>query len=132
MMPSLKKIQALILADLPDAQGLYLFGSVATQQATPESDLDLAVLGKRPYEAKQLWDTAQKIAALTKCDVDLVDLQSASTLFKNQILTNGQRFYAQDEFFCNLFETTALSSYLRFNEARAGIIEDIRKRGSVF
>jgi hypothetical protein len=49
-----------------------------------------------------------------------------------QVMQNGKLIYSADKFKCDLFETEALTDYLRFNEERKEILEDIKSRGTVF
>ena len=41
---------------VPDAAAVYLFGSTADGTATPESDVDLAVLAPRPLGPAERFD----------------------------------------------------------------------------
>jgi len=116
---------------IPTLQGIYLFGSTDTEFETATSDLDIAILNTAPLESVQRWKVSEEIARKINRDVDLVDLLQASTVFKFQIITTGKRIFCQDEKTCAWFETMAISKYIRFNEARQGILLDIEKRGKI-
>ena len=75
---------------------------------------------------------AQVSAAEYSRDVDLIDLQQASTVMRIQVISTGERLYCSDEHACELFEDFVYSSYAHFNEERAGILRDIAQRGSVY
>jgi hypothetical protein len=63
--------------------------------------------------------------------VDLIDLRSASTVMRVQVLEHGIVLYERNSGNRQAFEATALSAYARLNEERRGIIHDIRQRGRV-
>lgn len=121
-----------VRAKVPDLQALYLFGSVATDQAGHDSDIDFALWGESPVAPPLLWAISNEIAAIVKCDVDLVDLSAASAVMRIQIIAHGKRLYCANEFRCAVFEDFTFSDYARLNEERAGILSDIRDRGSVY
>jgi len=112
--------------------GIYLFGSWGSEFQTPESDIDLAILGSRKYAPADLWNTAQEIAAKLKRNIDLLDLRSVSTVMQMQVVSSGSRIYCADDASCEQFEDFVFSSYARLNEERREIIKDIQQRGSVY
>jgi len=59
---------------------VYLFGNRANGQDGPDSDLDLAVLVEGKLSPVALWEQAQSLAVVLRCDVDLIDLRAASTV----------------------------------------------------
>ncbi|RMH11087.1 MAG: nucleotidyltransferase domain-containing protein [Gammaproteobacteria bacterium] len=121
-----------ILATFPKVVAMYLFGSVATGTEHKDSDLDLALLsadgGLPPV---QLWELAQALFPLVGRDVDLVDLQDASTILRLEVIKQGRRLYCSDPVLCEEFESRVYSDYARLNEERAAILEDIKQRGTV-
>lgn len=128
---TLQAILATLREALPQARGIYLFGSAATRQLRADSDLDLAVLCPQRQDPVALWDLAQRLASLAGRDVDLIDLRSVSTVMAARIVTEGQRLLTVDKTACDAFEAHALSDYARLNEERRGILEDIQRRGRV-
>jgi predicted nucleotidyltransferase len=129
-----ERVVAEIRRAVPSAIAVYVFGSVASGTATPSSDLDLAVLAlaEAPLTAEARWQLAQTLAIELRCDVDLVDLRQASTVLRVQVLGSSQLLFDGDTAKREAFETVALGAYARLNEARRGILEDIRQRGRVF
>lgn len=109
---------------VPQLIAIILFGSFGTEYETDQSDLDLAILSSSKLEVVAMWELSQKIAIQLNKDVDLVDLRQASTVFKFQILSTGKIIFCTnlDEF--ALFETTAFSMYLSFQETRKEILQD--------
>lgn len=69
----LEVVRKLVVGELPDLWALYLYGSLARPQPPPEADLDLAVLGPKPFKPQLLWSLAECIALQVHRDVDLVD-----------------------------------------------------------
>ena len=118
--------------EFPELISIYRFGSFGTEYERPASDLDLAVYAGPPLPAMKLWRLAQELAAEVGRDVDLVDLASASTVMRVQVIHEGERVYCADEVACETFEDYAYSSYARLNEERRGILQDILRRGNVY
>jgi predicted nucleotidyltransferase len=116
---------------LPDVRAIYLFGSRAEGEARSESDIDIAVLPRSPLSELERYDLAQALAARLNRDVDLLDLESASTVVRMQVIARGERLYPAVSRDLELFEDFVFADYARLNEERAGILADIRARGSV-
>lgn len=114
----------------PDALGIWLFGSRASGQAGPHSDLDMAILVPGYADPLKLWDVAGQLADLAGCDVDLVDLRAASTVMQYQIVTTGRRLWARDVN-AGLYECFILSEKTYLNERRAALLKDIQEEGRV-
>lgn len=117
---------------VPGLMAVYRFGSWGTVHERSDSDIDLALLATQRMEDAQRWELAQQLAALAGRDVDLVDLRTASTVMRAQVLANGARLFCADEPRCAGFEDFVFSDFARLNEERAGILADIRARGSVY
>jgi predicted nucleotidyltransferase len=111
---------------------VYLFGSHASNQAMPDSDVDLAVLGKSPYTAADLFNVSSNLAIMLKRNVDLVDLRAVPTDLQAQIVTKGQRHVLTNFEQIESFEDFVYSSYARLNEERKYILADIQQHGSVY
>ncbi len=121
----------LLKKEIPELQALYLFGSYADGTATDASDIDIAYLTTELFTPTQRWDISQKLAILLSRDVDLVDLSQTNTIFRYQILSTGSRIYGGG-YDVESFETLAYSFYLRFQEERKPIVDEIMKNKSVF
>ena len=131
----LKQKDALVsalLAAIPACRAIYRFGSWGTEGQRADSDIDLAVLASQPRDPVRRWELAQTLAALAGRDVDLVDLLSASTVMRLQVVAYGERLYCADPFQVEQFADMTFSSYARLNEERRGILEDVRQRGNVY
>lgn len=120
-----------IKEEFPDVSGIWLFGSNVSGTTTAASDIDLAILLPQKSNRIKLWQCAQSIAGAVNKEIDLIDLLEASTVMRNQIMREGKRIFDTDGFKCDMFETEALTEYLRFNEERREVLEDVKSRGKV-
>lgn len=124
-------IQRTVQERLPGLLGLYAFGSRIQSTARSDSDLDLAVLVAGYADPLELWDLAGELADLAGCPVDLLDLRAASTVMQYQVITTGQRWWAKDAQ-AALYEAAVLSEKTALDSARAALLADIGKEGSVY
>jgi predicted nucleotidyltransferase len=125
---------ALLQQRLPALLAVYAFGSRIVEQgqaARVDSDLDLAVLLEGYADPVALFDLSGELADLAGCPVDLLDMRAASTVMQYQILTTGQAWWRKDVR-AGLFEAAMLSEKMSLNEARAGLIDDVRHAGHVY
>ncbi|MEC5214369.1 putative nucleotidyltransferase [Polaromonas sp. CG_9.5] len=116
---------------VPGLLAIYIFGSRSQGTAGPDSDLDLAVLVAGYADPLALWALSGDLADLAGCPVDLLDLRAASTVMQHQIITTGQRWWAKDAQ-AALYEAAILSEKTALDTARAGLLGDIEKRGTVY
>ncbi len=126
------KITELLSQQLPGLVAIYRFGSSTTGHERAGSDIDLAILPSHPLDTVQVWEAAQTMARVLGKDVDLVDLLSASTVMRAQIISTGRRLYCTKPAECERFEDYVYSSYARLNEERKEILDDIKQRGTVY
>lgn len=102
MDPSTTQIQA-VLARHSAIQVAFVFGSVASGSAGPESDLDIGIAAPKPLTATQKMELTDDLAVTFGRPVDLVDLTTASAPILGQILTKGV---------CILKKNTSLYAHL--------------------
>ena len=117
---------------IPNLVALYRFGSQETGRSRPDSDVDLAVLAHTPIPNLRRFELAQNLAIQLHRDVDLVDLRTASTVMRIQVLSTGTCIMSLDEPTRREFEMYAYSDYARLNEERREIVKGIAKRGFVY
>lgn len=122
---------ALIREAVPAVAAVYLFGSAASGVEASGSDVDLAFLSARPLAGEVRWELQERIAAAYGRDVDLVDLRAASTVMRKEVVATGRVLLDADPTARALFEAVAFGAYARLNEERRGILEDVRKRGTI-
>lgn len=116
---------------IPDLLAIYAFGSRIQGTARLDSDLDLAVLVAGYTDSLILFEVANELADVAGYAVDLLDLRAASTVMQYQIITTGERWWTLD-MQAALFEAFILSEKTALDEARAGLLADIRQRGTVY
>lgn len=116
------EIKNFIKKRFPLVFGIYLFGSFGSKYERAESDIDLAILAEGLPAPAKLWMVAQELACQLHRDIDLIDLQAASTIFRFQIIAEGTRIDTRDELYCDRFELQALSRYYHFSEARKELL----------
>ena len=121
-----------VLVEYAGAYVIILFGSRRNGRARPDSDVDIAFLGDRTVGGYERFMIAQELAGRLAADVDLVDLSTASTVLRAQIITGGTVMYCSDERRRMEFFMKALKEYARLNEERAVILRAIERRGSIY
>lgn len=132
MPPDLAPLLDTLASAVPDLAAVYLFGSHAAGTAKANSDLDLAVLAAEPLGAVARFDLQERLAAQIGRDVDLIDLRTASTVLRAQVVATGRVVLDADRSARLAFEMTAYSAYALLNEERAGILADVAARGTVY
>jgi predicted nucleotidyltransferase len=118
----ISNIRALVLEQCENIKLIYLFGSHAHGQANSESDIDIAIFGKKKFDPVVRWQMQNELANVLKNDVDLIDLLSASTVMQNQVIHHGMCIYDTANY-AGLFEMQVMSMYQHLNEERAGILK---------
>lgn len=121
-----------IRKSVPNLIALYCFGSQVKGSVRPDSDIDLAVLASDPIPSLRRFELAQELAVQLHRDVDLVDLRSASTVMRMQVISTGTCLDAPDEPARREFEMYAYSDYARLNEERRDILKRIAESGVVY
>ncbi len=89
-----------ILAEYPETQAVYLFGSWGTDEQWPDSDLDLALLlPVKPAKLVAPWEWLALAAHIAEqagvAQVDLINIRSVDTVFRRDIIrdaVNSGRF----------------------------------------
>jgi len=85
-----------VLAQNPDIELAYVFGSVARGEAGADSDLDLAVRMSEPLDAERKINLIEELASATGRPVDLVDLHTVGEPLLGQVLS-GERLIGTPE-----------------------------------
>ena len=94
--------------------------------------VDLAVLSRVALSELRRFELAQELATQLHHDVDLVDLRSASTVMRMQVISTGECLFTVSDRLQGEFEDLGYSTYARLNEERREILNDVRTRGSVY
>lgn len=113
------------------AKMIIIFGSVAKGNMRWDSDLDIAFLRDKEVDSYQLFMLAQELAGMINLDVDLIDLEKASTVFKVQIIGYGKVIYEEDRQEVAEYKVKVLKEYAKLNEERKPILDKIKERGKM-
>jgi predicted nucleotidyltransferase len=119
-----------MLANLLDAQAVFVFGSVAAGRSRPDSDVDLAFLTKSPVEPVALFQARCRLADLLGRPVDIVSLRDASPIIAMQVLRKGRVVVDRDPRARALFTMAAPSRYEDLRIVRAPAEAAIRRRAA--
>jgi len=80
----------------PQIRIVFVFGSMASGGATPDSDLDIAVAADGPLSSETKAQLIDQIARIVNRPIDLVDLQTAGEPVRTQVLTKGRLVVCTD------------------------------------
>ena len=116
---------------VPDVVAVYRFGSTVSGTTHRESDVDLAFLAQVPFDAVRRFELQERLAVELRRNVDLVDLRSASTVMRMQVVSTGEAIAVFDQSEKDRFETHVYSSYARLNEERRAILKQVLREGTV-
>lgn len=111
---------------------IYLFGSAARNELREDSDIDIAFLTEKEVDSYKCFIKAQDLVDIFHRDVDLINLNTSSTVFKVQVIGNGKKIYCSDDTKRMYFEMREFKEYALLNEEREVILNKIKERGSVY
>lgn len=112
---------------------LYLHGSRGTPWQREESDWDFAVLCDQTLTWEQRMNLLDGFTrALDGAAIDLADLRQCDTVFAAHVVSEGEAVCVGNEAARQRYEMLALAKYARLNEERHAILNDIRRRGTVY
>lgn len=111
---------------------IILFGSTAKGGERKSSDVDLAILGGQSKSMYELFMIGQKVASLLDREVDLVDLNNATTVMQMQIVHYGKVLYCSNANERIKFEVKVYKMYARLNEEREVVLRAIKESGEVY
>jgi predicted nucleotidyltransferase len=106
----IESLRARCTADIEGLRLAILFGSCSRETERADSDIDLAVLAKRPLSLAERESLIGQIALLTGRPVDLVDLFNVGEPLLNQILTTGTRIVGGDADFAQLMMRNVIAN----------------------
>lgn len=109
---------------------IYIFGSMVKNRDRGESDIDIAILTDKSVDEYELFILSQKLADILKKEVDLIDLNKTSTVFKIQIIKTGKLIYNSNNLKKMYFQMRAMKDYAILNEERKEVIDKIKSRGA--
>ena len=83
-----------LLAALPNAWAIYVYGSFARDDESPAGDIDLAVLLPEEESIVDLMGVMSAVSAHVHRKVDLVDLRKGGDVLRREVLAEGHTLYA--------------------------------------
>lgn len=98
-------------------QAVYLFGSQAKNQASVNSDIDIAILLEDNYTKKSGEIKVEIYEELIKAgldNIDLVILNKASALLKYEVVKENYLLYKKEDFDAASYQSLAIRKYLDF------------------
>lgn len=129
-----KKLEKLIifLKEKLDCEAIVLFGSYARGTQNEESDIDIAFKTDKNINAQEQFEIVQELEEILKKDVDLVNLDNITDVFRYEILMNGNTIYCRDSFKFDMYKLDMYREYLELNESRKSIIERVKNGGTIY
>jgi predicted nucleotidyltransferase len=79
-----------------DVRFAFLFGSSVTRGLDLARDVDIAVAFARPLSLLEQGELATQLEQVSERDVDLVDLDAATTLLRWEVARSGKVVFARD------------------------------------
>ena len=126
------RITDAMVASVPRLIAVYRFGSSASGDARPDSDVDIAFLAISRLDPVVRFNLQEELAVQLHRSVDLVDLRAASTVMRMQVISTGIPILTVDDGERERFETYTYSAYARLNEERREILNQVRREGRVY
>lgn len=108
---------------------IALFGSSSDGTDRPDSDVDIAFLSSIKKSRYEIFLIAQRLATQLDKDVDLIDLDTASTVLRQQVAHKGALIFSENEQKYVEFRMRAYKEYARLNEERAEVLRRFAQRG---
>ena len=119
------------LAKRDDVVLAFLFGSFPRGQATPFSDLDIAVFFSRPVDFFTIAALRDDISAMTGMEADILVLNTASPIIRMQVLKKGRMLINKNKRVYNAFFADTIKTYDDVKRTRKPI-EDNILRGRIY
>jgi predicted nucleotidyltransferase len=129
---SIEKALTSYFESRPEVEAAYIFGSVVTGRARPDSDIDVAILVEdrtRPkkgfrYRLDRLTDL---MGVLQRDDVDVVLLNEAPPLLAHRVLSRGRLVFERSPAARVHFQVRAVNRYLDTQPMRAIYLSYLKK-----
>ena len=99
-----------VLNAFPEVEAVYLFGSAAEDKTKNDSDIDLALVVKRPL-GKQRLDILAALTAEGLDNVDLVTLDADDVVLRFEAVRPNRLLYARPEFDHGAFFSKVIREY---------------------
>ena len=111
---------------------IILFGSGIKGTMMQDSDIDIAFLTERRLTDYETFMAAQELADRLGKEIDLVNLEHASTVFKVQVIGTGKIIYDREPDRRIVFQMNSFKEYATLNEERQCIFDKLNESGSMY
>lgn len=113
-----------ILANHASVEAAYLLGSAVAGRLRPDSDLDIAVLPRRPHELppQACFELAAELGAIFGRTVDLGVLTTGNVVYAKEAVAHGRLFFHRDRGVTARFAMLVLSMYAELQESRREVL----------
>jgi predicted nucleotidyltransferase len=118
-----------LLAALPNAWAIYVYGSFARGDDSPGSDIDLAVLLPQDENIGDVMGVMSAVSARVHREVDLVDLRIVGDVLRREVLAEGLTLYTSRPDAVLEWEGNAISRYQHYREEVRDLLQDFEKTG---
>jgi len=124
---------ARLAATKPEILAAYIFGSVATGRARPDSDIDIAVLLDSEFaKCRPLKYRPELIseagAALNTFNVDVVLLNETSPALAHNVVTKGKLVYERSRSARVAFQVRNLNEYVDLEPIHKAHLQSVKRR----
>lgn len=124
---------ARVFANRPEIAAAYIFGSVASGRARPDSDIDIGVLvdpkalpkDRLKYRLNLMRDLG---AALERFDVEVVLMNEAPPALAQNILAKGKRVFERSRATRVAFQVRSLNVFLDTETMRRHHLQALKRR----
>lgn len=107
-----KKLEITKIAQKYNLRFVILYGSYAKNQARPDSDIDLAVLGNKIVDFSQIVDLNNEFIDLLHFnEIDVKSLHRTNPLFRYQVTRDGILLFGNENDY-NHFKAYAFRDYI--------------------
>jgi predicted nucleotidyltransferase len=128
------------LESRPEIDAGYLFGSLVSGRARPDSDIDIAVLVSAKLRPADVFDyRLERMADLTRIlktnEVDLIVLNQAPPLLAHRILSKGKLIFERSASARVAFQVRTVNRYLDSQPMRNLYLEYLKRHareGNIF
>jgi uncharacterized protein len=121
-----------LLTAFPNAWAIYVYGSFARGDQSPQSDIDLAVLLPPGEKIDDLLGIISDVSTSVHREVDLVDLRKINDVLRREVLADGRTLYVSQPERVLEWEGTAISRYQRYREEVSELLKDFQETGIGF
>ncbi|MCU0941797.1 MAG: nucleotidyltransferase domain-containing protein [Hydrogenophaga sp.] len=127
-LPTDAAIAEAVIAAVPSATAVWLFGSAARNRWSASSDLDIAVQVRGPWSPAARFDAAMALGSRLGVDVDLLDFQGLDTVMQVQILDTGRLLMARDPVTLIQYEGFLRTEYQNIQRWRQPMMRALAER----